>query len=128
MVVEPEDFGLLAGPVVIVEDNDLMQNLLMEVFTDLGGECSAFFTADDALIHLLKGSQPPTLVVTDFTLPGQLDGKELALMMNQRWPALPILLLSGYGSEIAGGLPEGVAFLQKPWSVKQLIEIVRDLI
>lgn len=126
MVVDTDDLSLLTGPVVIVEDDDLMQSVLLEIFTELGGDCRAFITADDALIHLLQANQAPTLIVTDYTLPGQLDGRELALMVNQRWPAVPILLISGYGSEIAGGLPERIAFLQKPWSVEQLVEFVRQ--
>jgi DNA-binding NtrC family response regulator len=103
-----------------------MQSLLLEVFTELGGDCEAFIIADDALIHLLQANQAPALMVTDYTLPGQLDGRELALMVNQRWPTVPILLILGYGSEIAGGLPERIAFLQKPWSIEQLVNLVRQ--
>lgn len=128
MVVDPKDLTVLSGEVVIVEDDDLMQGILVEVFTDLGGTCVAFDTADDALMHLLQTRRPPEMLITDFTLPGQLDGRELALMVNQRWPELPILLISGYGAEIAGGLPKQIAFLQKPWSVEQLSNLVRTAI
>lgn len=125
MIVDPTDLTVLSGEVVIVEDDDLMQNILLEVFTDLGGKCAAFHTADDALMHLLEAKHPPEMLITDFTLPGQLDGRELALMVNQRWSNVPILLISGHGSEIVGGLPERITFLQKPWSIEQLVNFVR---
>lgn len=68
---------------MIVEDDDLMHRLMVGIFTDLGADCSAFFSADDALMHLIKVKSPCALLVTDFTLPGQLDGRELALLMLQ---------------------------------------------
>ncbi|WP_420865877.1 hypothetical protein, partial [Pseudomonas avellanae] len=68
------------------------------------------------LTYLLQSKTHCALLITDFTLPGQLDGKELAMMVHQRWPSTPILVTTGYGAEVSRGLPPGIAFLQKPWS------------
>lgn len=117
----------ITGQVVVVEDDALMRGILVGLFTDLGAECAAFVTADDALIHLMQSSSPCSLLVTDYTLPGQLDGKELALMVNERWPEVPIVVTTGYGSEIGDDLPPRIAFLRKPWSIGFMIATVEEL-
>lgn len=118
----------MSGSVVIVEDDDLMHRLIVEIFTDLGADCTAFFTADEALIYLLQSKTPCALLITDFTLPGQLDGKELALMVHQRWPDTPVIVNTGYGAEVSLDLPQGIAFLQKPWSLEQMIQTARQML
>lgn len=118
----------MKGSVVIVEDDDLMHRLIVEIFSELGADCTAFITADDALIYLLQAGNPCELLITDFTLPGQLDGKELALMVQQRRPGTPIIVTTGYGAEVSRDLPLGIAFLQKPWSLEQLIQIARQML
>ncbi|AVB18711.1 MULTISPECIES: response regulator [Pseudomonas syringae group] len=77
------------------------------------------------LIYLLQSKTHCALLITDFTLPGQLDGKELAMMVHQRWPSTPILVTTGYGAEVSRGLPPGIAFLQKPWSLDELVHTAR---
>lgn len=122
-----ESSNRITGNVVIVEDDDLMHRLMVDIFTDLGADCSAFFSADDALMHLIKVKSPCALLVTDFTLPGQLDGRELALMVHQRWPHIPVIVTTGYGSEVGNDLPPGIAFLRKPWSLEQMAETARHM-
>lgn len=102
----------ISGSVVIVEDDPLMHRLIVEIFADLGADSIGFFSADEALMHLLQSKIPCALLITDFTLPGQLDGKELAMMVHQRWPSTPIIVTTGYRAEVSRDLPAGVAFLQ----------------
>ena len=128
MIVDTKGMASVIGKVIVVEDDDLMQAVVVEILSDLGGSCHAFVTADDALMSLLQSVEPPVLIVTDYTLPGQLDGREFALMVNKRWPAVPIVLTSGYGSEVVGELPGRMVFLQKPWSVDQMANAVTNLI
>jgi len=128
MIFDNQGVQTLKGNVVVVEDDDLMLSVLVEILEDMGGTCSGYVTADDALMGLLTRTSPVALVVTDYTLPGQLDGREFLMMVKARWPAIPILLTSGYGSEVIGDLPDGVAFLQKPWSVAQMTAAVNVLL
>lgn len=67
------------------------------------------------------------LLVTDYTLPGQLDGRELAFMVKQRWPEVPVIVTTGYGSEVGDHLPQGVAFLQKPWGIDLMVRTASGL-
>jgi CheY-like chemotaxis protein len=56
--------------------------------------------ASDGLraLEMVEGSGPPDLVLTDLMMPG-MSGVELARRLKQRWPALPVLFMSGYSVE-----------------------------
>lgn len=46
-----------------------------------------------------------TFLVTDLVLPDQLNGREFTIMVKERWPKLPVILMSGRGLEAGDGLP-----------------------
>jgi len=111
---------------VVIEDNSLLAELLSNHLEDrLCWTCRQFDNADDALVHLLQQQDAPALVITDHLMPGQLRGGELAEMLLQRWPALPMVITSGYGYEITTALPPQVIFLQKPWTLDEVDSAVR---
>jgi CheY-like chemotaxis protein len=69
---------------------------------------------------------PPHLVLTDVMMPG-MGGAELARRLEERWPALPVLFMSGYSAEDlrrqgAVGF-EGV-MIQKPFTPEGLVRRV----
>jgi len=117
----------LDGDVIVVEDDALLGELLCEIVREMGGNAIGFTSADDALMHMLKAPAPPYLVITDHLLPGQLTGVELAGMVTQRWPHLPVVVTTGYSFGAHDVLPAGVRFLAKPWSLEQLVETVTAL-
>jgi CheY-like chemotaxis protein/anti-sigma regulatory factor (Ser/Thr protein kinase) len=43
-------------------------------------------------------SDPPDLVITDYLMP-EMDGLELLLTVGKRHPLIPVILMTGYGSE-----------------------------
>jgi two-component system cell cycle sensor histidine kinase/response regulator CckA len=49
-------------------------------------------------LAMLEGHGPPDLVLTDLMMPG-MHGVELGQRLKQRWPALPVLYMSGYSVE-----------------------------
>ena len=111
---------------VVIEDNSLLAELLGNHLEEqLQWACTRFDNADDALVHLLQCQEAPALVVTDHLMPGQLRGGELAQMLLQRWPELPMVITSGYGYEITTPLPPQVIFLQKPWTLDEMDSAVR---
>lgn len=115
-----QDFSPIAGDVVVVEDDPILGVLLQEIMVEAGAECKLFSSADDALIHLLSAPTPCSLLVTDYLLPGQLNGVDLAAMVTQKWPTVPVVLTTGYTLDHTP-LPPGVVWLQKPWAVPTLM-------
>lgn len=115
------------GIVIVVEDDGLLCTLMTEIIIDLGAQCRAFPTADDALMHMLAGADDLALVIADHGVPGQIQGAEFLHMVVQRWPSLPVILTSGYEME-ASTAPEGAIYLQKPWSIDTLVLAVAELL
>jgi CheY-like chemotaxis protein len=72
----------------------------------------------------LAGAHPQTvdLLITDVVMP-QMNGRDLAGRIADRYPQIKILFMSGYTANVIahhGVLDEGVNFLQKPFSVHEL--------
>jgi CheY-like chemotaxis protein len=57
------------------------------------------------------------LLVTDYAMPG-MTGAELATQVRERWPGLPILLLTGYADPATRN--EDYPVLRKPFRQNEL--------
>ena len=75
-----------------------------------------------SLLATLNGTVQ--LVVSDIAMPG-VDGLALAERMAAKWPATPLLLVSGQG-----GPPTGYPgrFLPKPYTADALLDTMPDLV
>ncbi len=79
-----------------------------------------------AALELMEGHEPPDLVLTDLMMPG-VGGAELARRLRERWPALPILFMSGYSVEDLrrqGAIGLERVMLQKPFTPETLVRSV----
>lgn len=112
--------------VVVVEDDDILRLLTMEVVVELGLPVVGFCTADDALAYI-NGGGDAGLVITDHSMPGQLTGNDLAQLLVQQCPGLPVILTSGYGYAAEHKAP-GVTFLPKPWTMEVLAALMMSLL
>ena len=77
-------------------------------------------------LELVDRHGPPQLVVTDLTMAG-IGGAELARRLKERWPALPIIFMSGYSSEQLireGALGLEEQLIQKPFAPGNLVASV----
>lgn len=114
--------NLPEGIVVIVEDHDLLRPLLADAVADLGMQVKGFCTADDALVFILTTHGTVRLIVTDFSMPGQIHGGELAQMVTERHPDIPIIITSGH--DLDQRQYPSVRLLPKPWDVAQLQDVI----
>jgi len=107
--------------VLLVEDEAPLRRLAALVLRRAGHEVLEAESAEAAL-DMLAEAPPPAVLVSDVAMPGQ-DGLWLARSLRARWPALPVVLLSGYaesalGQDLAG---EGLCFLAKPYAPAELL-------
>lgn len=68
------------------------------------------------------------LLITDVVMP-EMNGKEVAEHMQSLYPGMKILFMSGYTANVSayrGVLDEGVNFIQKPFSMKDLAVKVQE--
>jgi DNA-binding NtrC family response regulator len=60
-------------------------------------------------------------------MPG-MNGVELAVVIRERYPGLPVVLTSGYSSVLAENAHRGFELIQKPYSVEALSRTLRKAI
>ena len=60
-------------------------------------------------------------------MPG-MNGVELAGIIRERFPGLPVVLTSGYSDVLAANVHHGFELIQKPYSVESLSRILRKAI
>ncbi|WP_299417781.1 PAS domain S-box protein [uncultured Sulfitobacter sp.] len=108
--------------ILIVEDNDRVRKLSIERISDLGFATLEAESGDQAYAMLKAGAQVD-LVFSDLVMPGRLNGYDLAQKVSDEFPALKILLTSGYASDvITGSMAHDMPFdiLHKPYRQSEL--------
>jgi two-component system, response regulator PdtaR len=111
----------LAICVLVVEDDPLVRFVAVQVLADAGFETLEAGDAAQAL-DALKGSERIDVLFTDVRMPGRMNGFELALVAQRRWPDLRVIVTSAYFDQ--SDLPSGTDFLHKPWTAHDLLRRV----
>jgi PAS domain S-box-containing protein len=126
---EPASAPVPAGlRVLVVEDEEAVRTVVRKQLAALDCHAMACRTAEEALLLLAPARERPfDLLLTDIALGAGMRGTELAREAVRRWPGLPVLLMSGYSSDLLDPLPPW-PFLRKPYSRDELAQaIVRAL-
>jgi PAS domain S-box-containing protein len=113
--------------VLVVEDNDDVGQFSTELLEDLGYTVRRVASADAALAILAEDEFSADLVFSDVIMPG-MDGVELAVIVRERYPGLPVVLTSGYSNVLAENAHRGFELIQKPYSVELLSRSLRKAI
>jgi PAS domain S-box-containing protein len=116
--------------VLIVEDNREILNLGKSILQQLGYTVFTAGTPGQAIELARECNCKIDLLITDVVMP-QMNGNQLAQRLGDSIPGLKCLYMSGYTKNIIahrGVLDEGVNFLQKPFSIKELAAKVREII
>jgi DNA-binding NtrC family response regulator len=80
--------------------------------------------ANAALAILSEDEFAVDLVFSDVIMPG-MNGVELAGVIRDHYPGLPVVLTSGYSNVLAESAHRGFELIQKPYSVESLSRILR---
>lgn len=110
--------------ILLVEDNVLVRFATAEILREAGFDVLEAVDASEALALLTTG-HPLDLVITDIRMPGHMDGVQLAGVMKNTRPNLPVALLSSHLEK-----PDHPAdiFIPKPYDPAALVEVVERLI
>jgi len=100
------------GRVLLVDDDPLVIASTAAMLQDLGHSVVEATSAMTALTMLRNGTQVD-LIVTDHAMPG-VTGAELARLVRQSWPNLPVIVVTGY-PEVPKGEDQGFTWLAKPF-------------
>ncbi|MHC8299179.1 response regulator [Pseudomonas sp. ZS1P83] len=117
---------LPGGLILVVEDDPLILEFLCEILQEEGFVVEPQASADAASKYLELHAQKVSLLLTDITMPGKLNGAGLANLFGDRWPDKPIMIMSGFETPESAGVRHSVSFIQKPWALGQLLDCVAD--
>lgn len=110
--------------ILVVEDEPTVLEFLCEILQDEGFATRAESSADAAAVFLQEHAGEVGLLLTDITMPGVLNGASLANRVGDRWPNIPIVIMSGFETPESSGVRHPVAFIRKPWTIGQILDCV----
>ena len=114
-----------------VDDDPVMALMVQRLLQREGYRVTVFDSAALALDRAgAAGAEAPALLITDYNMP-ELSGLDLAARVSRLWPALPIVLTTGYVGDTlqAEAARHGVrALLRKENTLEDLPTLVRRLV
>ncbi len=116
--------------VLFVDDEPAIMELGRRLLQKLGYQVEARASGTDALACFSKNPARFDLIVTDMTMP-HMQGDQLAREVLAIRPDIPIILCTGYSSQIAAEKAHGIGiqkFLNKPLTADSLAKAVRSVL
>lgn len=118
------------GTILLVEDEPAILNIARTALAQQGYTVLTAGSPKEALRMVAAHADDVRVLITDVVMPG-MNGRELSRNLQVRYPNLKCLFISGYTADVIayqGVLDEGVHFLQKPFSMKDLVAKVRQVL
>ena len=116
--------------ILFVEDEQSVRELVRDYLGKSGYRVLQAADGVQALEVAAAHKGPIHILVTDVVMP-RLSGRELVTRITGSRPAIKILYISGYTDDSIfrhGVLEGGVAFLQKPFNLKDLAQKIRQVL
>ena len=116
--------------ILVVEDDPAVLRMTTRLLAGQGYIVLVACSPAEAIRVAGASAAEIQLVMTDVIMPG-MNGWDLATQLRALYPHLQCLFTSGYTANVIadhGVLEEGVHFLQKPFSVRDLAAKVREVL
>jgi CheY-like chemotaxis protein len=108
--------------VLVVDDNDLVCHMTSRILRSAGIRTLEAHNGAQALALLNElGPNVIGLVVSDVAMPG-ITGEKLAAVIAERWPTVPVLLMSGQGAPRTDCF-----FVAKPFQPDTLLAVISQV-
>jgi two-component system NtrC family sensor kinase len=114
-----------AGNILVVEDDPTVAGVLAELLEELGFAVTTATSGNDALEKLHAGKRID-LLLTDVVMLGPMNGLQLARTVRSRFPAMPVIVMTGYAAEITRIGAEGFRVITKPFDLATLSGAIED--
>jgi CheY-like chemotaxis protein len=117
--------------IFLVEDDVDVRTVTKAALEHFGYRVVTAADGNEAIRILSECNGKVDLLITDIVMPG-LGGKALAESLLEKEPALPVIFISGYTSEV--GVKEMVefdechSFIQKPFQIIDLAQKIREML
>ena len=111
--------------ILVVEDDFLIRLTLTEALSDDGFDVLEAGSAAEALVHL-ESTADIQLMMTDISLPGEMDGGQLATRVRSARPNLPMIFMTGKPAEAAYTSPQDL-YVAKPYLPSEICAAARRM-
>jgi DNA-binding NtrC family response regulator len=111
-----------------VEDEPGVRRLAAQLLQRHGFKTAEAGDGNEAVALLAAGMVPIGLVLTDIRMPN-MNGLELERVVRERWPAMPVLLMSGEVTRewlVEAVHDPTVKLLRKPFTAEDLLEAIYE--
>jgi CheY-like chemotaxis protein len=114
-----------SSALVMVIDDDVLERMgASYMFSDAGYRLLEAGSADEAL-RLLELNADVGLLFTDVSMPGSMNGSDLAHQVAARWPKISIIVTSGRPRPEP--LPLGTRFHAKPYEPIRVLQHAKEM-
>jgi DNA-binding NtrC family response regulator len=113
--------------VLIVEDQGLLRMAAVGIMEDSGFEALEATNAEEAL-RILEDHSSIAVVFTDIDLSAQKNGVWLAEQINRRWPAIDVIVTSGYPRPDNYNPDNVIAYHEKPYSEEEVVKQIQKAV
>lgn len=112
---------------LIVDDEPAVRTYLRAILEREQIHCLEAENAIEALRIVKSLDGRLDLIVTDVKMPGDMDGIDLAHAIGANYPAISVILITGYADEKAIRSAASVfKLIQKPFAVDTVLNMVRQ--
>lgn len=112
--------------VLVVEDEPLQRHMAASVVEEAGYAAVSAAGPEEA-IRILESRSDIRVVFTDLDMPNWLEGAGMAATIQERWPAIGLIVTSGWHEGRELELPAGSRFFPKPYSIPDVVEALRGM-
>jgi two-component system NtrC family sensor kinase len=121
LLPEPAVPERLHGRMLLVEDNHDVASTTELMLRTVGLEVVRAANVEEALAVLEAQVDSLQVVLSDIAMPGAMNGIAFAFEVRKRYPALPVLLTTGYADQIEAAAAGGFRVLPKPIALDELL-------
>lgn len=119
-----------SGTILLVEDSEMVRRLTHDMLEAHGYRIIAAHNGREGLSLLEDMNREIDLILTDVIMP-DMGGREMFMQASAKYPDLKVIYMSGYTGDVVGPegqLSEKEEFIQKPFSMHQMLQKVHNLL
>ncbi len=110
--------------ILVIDDEQVIGDLIKRVVENVGYSATVCQSSED--VHRAIQGKPPTLIISDFNLPGSFNGVELCLtILNSLQRQAPVIIISGQPENERVARQMGFEFMRKPLTTEKLLLLVQ---
>lgn len=112
----------------LVVDDEPLVRMTGEMIVEEAGFTALLAGSADEALELLQTHDDIVVVFSDIQMPGRLNGADLATIVRERWPAIGVVLTSGFMRELPVASSKRTLFIPKPYHQQQIIDAIETVL